>query len=106
MTVFSKSWQRAVRAGADAFVSVLSAIAGHATPVQHPSRQRVPAGGPSRATDLRDLIYELLDAHYDTAMLAGELASDPQWSAHLGYLSELQRVGRERLAETSMEPAA
>jgi hypothetical protein len=44
------------------------------------------------------LVYELLDAHDDTAQLATRLARDPAWSEHLDYLHRLQRVGRETLA--------
>jgi hypothetical protein len=44
------------------------------------------------------LIYELLDAHQDTAELAERLWADPQWAAHLDYLCALQRTGRELLA--------
>jgi hypothetical protein len=44
------------------------------------------------------LVYELLDAHADTAELAAELRGDPRWAAHLGYLRELQRAARETLA--------
>ena len=44
------------------------------------------------------LIYELLDAHDDTAQIAAGLASDPVWRSHLAYLCDLQRVGREVLA--------
>jgi len=50
------------------------------------------------------LVYELLDAHDDTARLATELAPDVswevrmRWEAHLGYLRSLQRLGREALA--------
>jgi hypothetical protein len=45
-----------------------------------------------------ELLYELLDAHVDTMRLAGELDEDPAWAAHLDYLRDLQRVGREALA--------
>lgn len=45
------------------------------------------------------LVYELLDAHEDTARLAGELADDPRWAAHADYLRCLQRIGREALAQ-------
>jgi hypothetical protein len=48
---------------------------------------------------LTDLVYELLDAHLDTARLAGELEQVPAWAAHLDYLRDLQRVSREALAE-------
>jgi hypothetical protein len=47
---------------------------------------------------LSRLVYELLDAHSDTAWLAQDLATDDRWRAHLGYLRKLQRVGREALA--------
>jgi hypothetical protein len=46
------------------------------------------------------LAYELLDAHDDTARLAQEAhAGDLAWGSHLAYLRDLQRVGRERLAQ-------
>jgi len=44
------------------------------------------------------LVYELLDAHEDTTKLAGGLIADPDWAAHLDYLRDLQRLGRETLA--------
>jgi hypothetical protein len=48
---------------------------------------------------LTELVYELLDAHQDTARLASELeCGDEAWAAHLDYLRDLQRVGREALA--------
>jgi hypothetical protein len=46
----------------------------------------------------QELVYELLDAHADTAELGGELSWDPCWAAHLAYLRALQRIGRETLA--------
>jgi hypothetical protein len=69
---------------------------------------------PGRAGDASDpaahglgqavlLIYELLDAHDDTARLAGELARDPDWHAHLQYLRALQRTGREVLAHITTD---
>jgi hypothetical protein len=45
-----------------------------------------------------ELLYELLDAHVDTMRMARELDGDPAWAAHLDYLRDLQRVGREALA--------
>jgi hypothetical protein len=48
-----------------------------------------------------ELVYELLDAHVDTMRLAHELDGDAAWAAHLDYLRDLQRVGREALAQTS-----
>lgn len=59
-----------------------------------------------RRADTITLIYELLDAHQDTAEIAHRLCDDPEWVAHLDpewvahldYLRALQRVGREMLA--------
>jgi hypothetical protein len=51
---------------------------------------------------LTQLVYELLDAHGDTASLAAELLDDPVWAAHLNYLQRLQRIGREALAQTQV----
>lgn len=56
-----------------------------------------------RATEI-ELIYELLDAHDDTARLAsgsGEL--DTAWAVHLDYLRALQRKGREAVAQLALE---
>jgi hypothetical protein len=47
---------------------------------------------------LAELVYELLDAHSDTACLAAELRSDSRWSAQLEYLRALQRLSRDVLA--------
>lgn len=47
---------------------------------------------------LADLVYELLDAHDDTVRLAADRAGDRRWDAHLDYLRQLQRVGRETLS--------
>ena len=33
-----------------------------------------------------ELLYELLDAHVDTLLMARELDGDPAWAAHLDYL--------------------
>lgn len=55
----------------------------------------------SGATDigyLTELVYELLDAHGDTILMASEFEIDPAWEVHLDYLQGLQRVGREALA--------
>jgi hypothetical protein len=51
------------------------------------------------------LIYELLDAHDDTARLASGLQADPGWRKHLDYLRDLQRVGREMVARLDLEVA-
>jgi hypothetical protein len=52
------------------------------------------------------LLYELLDAHDDTAQIASALESDWQWRAHLAYLRALQRKGREALAHMNLNQAA
>jgi hypothetical protein len=52
-------------------------------------------------SDLAELVYELLDAHVDTIALADEVPASPVWAAHLDYIRDLQRVGRERLARLS-----
>jgi hypothetical protein len=52
------------------------------------------------ATGLQQVVYELLDAHYDTARLVAETADDDRWSAHLEYLRALQRRTRGILAHT------
>ena len=57
------------------------------------------ATGTSTTTEfLSDLVYELLDAHCDTICLTDERADYVAWEAHLNYLRDLQRVGREALA--------
>ncbi|HTT29833.1 MAG TPA: hypothetical protein VMG37_15570 [Solirubrobacteraceae bacterium] len=53
----------------------------------------------STAGYVTELLYELLDAHVDTIRMAYELDTDPAWAAHLDYLRDLQRVGREALAQ-------
>jgi hypothetical protein len=58
----------------------------------------------SADVDVATLVYELLDAHADTALLAAEtdrLGDDERWRAHVDYLQALQRVGREVLARVA-----
>lgn len=58
-----------------------------------------PARDREAGAQLTELVYELLDAHNDTARLAAQLADDePAWELHLRYLQDLQRAARERLA--------
>ena len=64
--------------------------------------------GPTKSTNgvsavLVDLVYELLDAHDDTARLACAEGCDEAWDAHLDYLRSLQRVGRETLARAACD---
>jgi len=56
---------------------------------------------PRISQQLTLLVYELLDAHDDTVRLAADLTPDVRWEVHLGYLRDLQRVGREALARAS-----
>jgi hypothetical protein len=51
-----------------------------------------------RAEQLARLVYELLDAHADTDRLVRGSSTDILWRAHLHYLRDLQRTGREILA--------
>jgi hypothetical protein len=57
--------------------------------------------GTTPTDQLSGLLYELLDAHIDTISLAGSLEHDVRWAAHLDYLRDLQRVGREALARAA-----
>jgi hypothetical protein len=60
---------------------------------------------PSRpaVAELVAVIYELLDAHGDTADLVGIPRDDLRWRAHLEYLRALQRKGRQLLARLTSE---
>ena len=53
-----------------------------------------------RSERLARLVYELLDAHADTERLSHERSNQLHWRTHLDYLRDLQRVGREVLAES------
>ena len=64
------------------------------------NKSAVTAGG-----YVTELLYELLDAHVDTMRMARDLDGDPAWAAHLDYLRDLQRVGREALAHARHERA-
>jgi hypothetical protein len=52
-----------------------------------------------RSEELARLAYELLDAHSDTQRLVDEQSNELQWRLHLDYLKDLQRLGREVLAQ-------
>jgi hypothetical protein len=54
--------------------------------------------GTTTTDHLSRLLYELLDAHVDTIKLADGLSANQHWAAHLDYLRDLQRIGRETLA--------
>jgi hypothetical protein len=65
------------------------------------SSTRVPTFSPTadRAEQLARLAYELLDAHADTDQLMRGSSTELLWQAHLHYLRDLQRTGREILAQ-------
>jgi hypothetical protein len=68
-----------------------------------PARPGAGVNGAQMPGQLVDLIYELLDAHNDTARLAADLEHDKCWEGHLAYLLHLQRAGRETLARMSLK---
>lgn len=65
------------------------------------SSPRIPAfsSNAERAEQLARLVYELLDAHADTDRLVRGPWAEFLWQAHLHYLRDLQRIGREILAQ-------
>jgi hypothetical protein len=65
---------------------------------KRPEAMEANVSGTAEMDYLGTLVYELLDAHQDTMRLAGTLSGDDRWAAHLDYLRDLQRVGREGLA--------
>jgi hypothetical protein len=93
MRIVDNSGVLLLRAATGALRLGVTAIRRDRRPVQR-------EGSPARpvSPDASALIYELLDAHYDTAELAEDLACDEAWAAHLDYLRALQRKGRETLA--------
>jgi hypothetical protein len=59
-------------------------------------------GFPTATTELIWLVYELLDAHDDTAaLIATDGPSELAWAFHLDYLRALQRTGRQIVARAS-----
>ena len=61
------------------------------------------AGGPASPAPAWavSLVYELLDAHWDTARLVEESAATQTWEAHLDYLRALQCRARQLLARSA-----
>jgi hypothetical protein len=49
------------------------------------------------------LVDELIDAHDDTVRLSESLVGDWRWDAHIRYLRNLERLGREALAAATVE---
>jgi hypothetical protein len=94
-----------VRAAADTVVSGALSM----SPIEQPRVPASAASGRAHAPDadaVVSLVYELLDAHDDTAEMAADLELDPRWEAHLAYLRALQRKGRETLAHMCLDQAA
>lgn len=60
----------------------------------------LPGFASEREQYLVEVMYELLDAHDDTTRLAAD-QRDIRWQAHLDYLRDLQRVGREALSHAT-----
>ena len=71
---------------------------------RHPRPAVAPMPGASG--QLTSLVYELLDAHDDTARIATGQQIDARWQAHLSYLRDLQRVARELLARAGQQEGA
>ena len=75
-----------------------------------PYQPRCPARSispiPVACEQLTRLVYELLDAHDDTARIATGQHLDARWQAHLSYLCDLQRVARELLASAGQQEGA
>jgi hypothetical protein len=71
---------------------------------RYPRRAMAPL--PGACEQLTRLVYELLDAHDDTARIATGQDLDARWQAHLSYLRDLQRVARELLARAGQHEGA
>jgi hypothetical protein len=71
---------------------------------RYPRRAMTPL--PGACEQLTRLVYELLDAHDDTARIATDQDLDVHWQAHLSYLRDLQRVAREVLARAGKQEGA
>ena len=63
-----------------------------------PARRR-----PDTSERLVLLVDELLGALDDTARLAADLCGDWHWQVQVGYLRDLQRLGREILAAVTAD---
>ena len=71
---------------------------------RYPARAMAPT--PGACEQLTRLVYELLDAHDDTARIATGQHLDVRWQVHLSYLRDLQRVARELLARAGQPEGA
>lgn len=87
-------------AGATIIRSTVGKLAAYRGDRARPSSSTPDSGVPA----FTELVYELIDAHADTAELASGLALDGDWLAHLEYLRALQRQARSVLAQLSASP--
>lgn len=55
----------------------------------------------AKIDQLSQLAYELLDAHWETSQITHDWQLDDAWELHLRYLRDLQRAGRELLADAA-----
>lgn len=92
---------RLARAGVDAAVALGRPHTQPGVPIEPPP----PPPSERSPHDVTELVYELLDAHDDTAQMATAMAWDPAWREHLEYLRALQRKGRETLASAYLRSA-
>jgi len=76
------------------------------TPHELRSPRRAIPPLPGACEPLTRLVYELLDAHDDTARIATGQDLNVRWHAHLSYLRDLQRVARELLAHAGQREDA
>lgn len=93
---------RLTRAGADALVDH-ARVAGRRREADGDAGSR--STGATSLSAVCELVYELLDAHEDTAQMAAWFRCDPDWREHLERLQTLQRKGRETLAHTCLDTA-
>ena len=103
MRIVGNSGALLLRAATGVLRFGVTSLAGDARAARSRAAAREAVPTPATSTDAAALIYELLDAHYDTAQLAEELDHDERWQAHLNYLRALQRTGRELLARMPAE---
>ncbi len=76
------------------------------TPHEPRYTRRAMAPSSGAFEQLTRLVYELLDAHDDTARIATGQDLNAHWRVHLSYLRDLQRVARELLAHAGQQEGA
>jgi hypothetical protein len=92
---------RLARAGADALLA--DTRSGTERSLRRTTTRQVPRDASLSA--LGKLVYQLLDAHEDTAQMAAWFRGDPDWRLHLERLQRLQRTSRETLAHLGLDDA-